>query len=211
MTMTAHPLELELLALVEGDLGRSETRALEEHLAGCLACSAAVAQQRATRELLRAAPAVELSQVDVRRLVRALPAHPPRPLPWWRRPVALVAAPSLGIAAAAVAVALSLSGGGGGGGGGGRGTVPGGDTAQPSALAAKVAGTSARAERAPRAATVLLRAVAGTVAAVSGRLAAAGVVATVEDGAVVVLRADAAKARKALASLPAGPVRVLLR
>ena len=205
MTMAAHPLELELLALVEGDLGRSETRALEEHLAGCLACSAAVAQQRATRELLRAAPAVELRQVDVRRLVQALPAQPPRSLPWWRRRVALVAAPSLGIAAAAAAIALSLSGGGGGG------TVPGGGAAQPSALAAKVAGTSARAEVTPRAATVLLRAVAGTAAAVSDRLAAAGVVATVEDGAVVVLRADAAKARKTLASLPAGPVRVLLR
>lgn len=207
MTMAGHPLELELLALVEGDLGRSETRALEEHLAGCLACSAAVAQQRATRELLRAAPAVELRQVDVRRLVQALPAHPARPLPWWRRRIALVAVPSLGIAAAAAAVALSLSGGGGGGGG----TVPGSGAAQPSALAAKVTGTSARAERAPRAATVLLRAVAGTAAAVSGRLAAAGVVATVEDGAVVVLRADAAKARRTLASLPAGPVRVLLR
>ena len=205
MTMAAHPLELELLALVEGDLGRSETRALAEHLAECLACSAAVAQQRATRELLRAAPAVELRQLDVRRLVQALPAHPPRPLPWWRRRVALVAAPSLGIAAAAAAVALSLSGGGGGT------TVPGGGAAQPSALAAKVAGTSARAEVTPLAATVLLRAVAGTAAAVSDRLAAAGVVATVEDGSVVVLRADAAKARKTLASLPAGPVRVLLR
>ena len=205
MTMAAHPLELELLALVEGDLGRSETGALEEHVAGCLACSAAVAQQRAARELLRAAPPVELRQVDVRRLVQALPAHPPRPLPWLRRRVVLVAVPSLGMAAAAVAVALSLSGGGGGS------TVPGGGSALPSALAAKVTGTSARAEAAPLAAPVLLRAVAGTAASVSGRLAAAGVVATIEDGSVVVLRADAAKARRTLALLPAGPVRVLLR
>lgn len=205
MTMAAHPLELELLALVEGDPGRSEIRALEEHLAGCLACSAAVAQQRAARELLRAAPPVELRRVDVRRLVQALPAHPARPLPWWRRRVALIAVPSLGMAAAAVAVALSLSGGGGGS------TAPGGGAAQPSALAAKVAGTSARAEVTPLATTVLLRAVAGTAAAVSDRLAAAGVLATVEDGSVVVLRADAAEARKTLASLPAGPMRVLLR
>ena len=54
MTMAAHPLELELLALVEGDLGRSETGALEEHVAGCLACSAAVATADATEILAKA-------------------------------------------------------------------------------------------------------------------------------------------------------------
>jgi hypothetical protein len=46
---------------------------------------------------------------------------------------------------------------------------------------------------------------------VVARLKAAGVTATVEAGAVVVREADGARARKALASLPAGPVRVVTR
>ena len=203
--MAGHPAELELLALVEGELTRGETRIAEAHLATCAVCRAAVEAQRGMRALLRGAPAVlPLAPLHLPDLVRALPARP-RPTPWWRSRPVLVLTPSLGLAVA-VAVVVSLSSG----------------TRQPlqrSAVeAAPTAGVAAQA--APSAKVVPhadagrpgpLAAVAGTPARVIAFLLARGIVATVRDGQVLVREADGRRARAALATLPSGPVRVLVR
>ena len=116
MTVAGHPAELELLALVEGELSRGAARAVEQHLGACATCRTAVETQQAMRAVLRGAPAgFTLAPEEVRALVRALPAHPlsvhPRPAPWWRRRPALVLAPAFGLAVAAVAAVISLSNG----------------------------------------------------------------------------------------------------
>ena len=80
----------------------------------------------------------------------------------------------------------------------------------PPGVAAKAPAAAAAAAALP-AGTTLLRAVAGTPEAVVERLRAQGVAAGVEDGVVVVRGADGARARKALAALPEGPVRVSAR
>ncbi len=212
MTVARHPAELELLALVEGELSRGAAQVVEEHLGACAACRAAVEAQRAARALLRAAPAVPpLAPQEVQALVRALPAHA-RPTPWWRSRPVLVGAPALGLAVAAAAVVISLSNG-----------TP---ESRPTALEAAAPATGAPSAKAvppaaaragygvPDAATgpgALLGAVAGTPARVVALLRARGIVATARDGQVLVREADGPRARAALATLPSGPVRVLVR
>ena len=221
MTMAEHPAELELLSLVEGELSRSEARALEAHLATCGVCRRAVEAQRGTRMLLRGAPAVPpLAPQQVRDLVRALPAHP-RPRPWWRRRAALVLTPAFGLAiAAAVVVALSN---------GTRQpqpsavepapTVGAAARAAPSAQLAPSASVGPSAQLAPATTAPYgdagrlrpLATVAGTPGRVIAFLRALGIVATMHDGQVLVRGADGPRARAALAILPSGPVRVLVR
>ena len=209
MTMAGHPAELELLALVEGELSRSEVEVVAAHLAACAVCRRAAEAQRGTRALLRGAPAVPpLAPQQVRDLVRALPAHP-RPRPWWRRRAALVLTPALGLAIA-VAVVVSLSSGT-------RQPQPSAVEAAPTVGAAAQAAPSAR--QAPATAVPYgdagrlrpLTAVAGTPGRVIAFLLARGIVATVQDGQVLVREADGPRARAALAILPSGPVRVLVR
>ena len=227
MTVADHPAELQLLALVEGELSRGEERVLEEHVAACAACWAAVEAQRGARALLRAAPAVApLLPQQVRDLVRALPAHP-RPLSWWRgrpavawrpKPVFLLA--PAGAVAAAVVLAVFLSSGPG------RapapevlGTPPAG--ALKAASAPTTATRAARATGAPKAgvataatpadASPLVGRVGGPAAQVVAVLKARGIAARLEAGRVVVSRADGRRAREALAGRPAGPVEVVTR
>ena len=240
MTVARHPAELELLALVEGELARGAARAVEEHLGACAACRSAVEAQRVVRAVLRGAPAVPpLAPQELQALVRSLPAHP-RPTPWWRTRPALVGAPALGLAVAAVAVVISLSNGTSEP----RPTVlaaaptaAAGAQAGPSAQAAPAAGGAPAAKAAPPASATpsakaaspdtvrgasgtahaaigpgaLLGAVAGSPARVVALLRARGIATTTRDGQVLVREADGPRARAALAALPSGPVRVLVR
>ena len=216
MTVARHPAELELFALVEGELSRGAARAVEAHLGTCAACRGAAEAQRSTRALLRDAPAISpLAAQQVQALVRALPAHP-RSAPWWRSRPALVLTPALGLAVAVVAVVLSLSSGT-------RQSQPTAVEAAPTAAVGAQAGPSAKAapEATQRAAAVApdarrgpgspLASVAGTPAQTVAFLRARGIVATAKDGQVLVREADGPRARAALAILPSGPVRVLVR
>ncbi len=203
MTVADHPAELELLALVEGELSPGEAGVLAEHVAGCAACRAAVEAQRGARALLRAAPPVApLTSQQVGDLVRALPAHA-RPLPRWRRRPALawparpifVLAPAAA-AAVAVVLAITLSGGSG------RAPAPATLAAPPPVAAAKAP---------PADAAPLLGRVRGPVAQVVAFLRARDLAVLVEEGRVVVRRADAERVRQALDGRPAGPVEVIAR
>ena len=207
MTVTDHPAELQLLALVEGELSPGEAGVLAEHVAGCAACRAAVEAQRGARALLRAAPPVApLTSQQVGDLVWALPSHA-RPLPRWRRRPTLawparpifVLAP-VGAAAVAVVLAITLSGG--------SGRAP-----APETLAAPPAAAAAAAAKAlpPADASPLLRRVRGPVAQVVAFLKARGIAVLVEEGRLVVRTADAERVRQALVGRPAGPVEVIAR
>lgn len=237
--MVNHPADLELLALVEGELSRAEAGVLEAHLAACADCRVAVEAQRGARALLRAAPPVTpLAPQQVRDLVRALPPHP-RPSPWWsRRPTVVwrlrpvhVLAPA-GAAAVAVVLAISLSGGsepapapealGGPPPAALSKEAPTGASAGAStgasAATAKAATPAAATPKAPAAtsltqadASVLLGRVEGPAARVVAFLKARGIAARVVDGRVTVRKTDGQRARKALASRPAGPVEVVSR
>ena len=202
MTVARHPAELELLALVEGELSRGTARAVEEHLGACAACRSAVAAQRAVRAVLRGAPAVPpLAPQELQALVRSLPAHP--------RPTGLAAAPTA--AAGAQAGPSAQAAPAAGGAPAAKAAPP--ASATPSAKAASpdtVRGASGTAHAAigPGA---LLGAVAGSPARVVALLRARGIATTTRDGQVLVREADGPRARAALAALPSGPVRVLVR
>lgn len=84
-----------LAALVYGDLGPSEVRAVQEHLAGCPACRQEYAELRQVRRALDAVPAPSV-QVDLPRLYREAAARQARRARRWRRAaLASVAAAAL--------------------------------------------------------------------------------------------------------------------
>ena len=207
-----HPDELELLSYVEEELPADARRDVVEHLVACRACAESVRRLEAGRDVLRAAPLLELPE-DVRQA--ALAGLPERRDPWRPfRPVRraiLVAAP-VAAAAAFVGVfvfaAVQL-------GGGNDADSEAGDAAQ----VAEEAGGGADTARAEDSATSVqplqeqgppVVSVAGPPAEVVRVLRREGIPAEVVEGAVVA-DSRAGEVEAALADRPAGPVDVYVR
>ncbi|HET6379987.1 MAG TPA: zf-HC2 domain-containing protein [candidate division Zixibacteria bacterium] len=97
-----HPQEL-LSASLTGDLTDEERASLDRHLAGCQACTRALAEFRRGRELLGGMRHVAPPRDLAARVYAAVDAPP---MPWWRRPGTLVAGLATGATMAAAVLAV---------------------------------------------------------------------------------------------------------
>lgn len=73
MMAEEHPSELTLLAYVEDELGAEERAGVASHLAACETCAADVAAVQHGREVVRAAPLLELPSGVRERIFAGLP------------------------------------------------------------------------------------------------------------------------------------------
>ena len=223
-----HPSEIELLELVEGDLDERQAEAVRGHAAACASCSEALAELETGRDVLRAAPVLELPDATYRHMLEALgPQERTEPSRFasllTRRRVALVLAPVAG-AVAAVAIGHSVADGGGE-----RESAPAAaEAADASAEQAPLAGEGDNAdaaagaeEAAPppaeaatsaleSAAPAVVRSVEGPASDVAELLSEAGLDARVVDGTVEVRAADPARVDELLEDRADGGVDVVV-
>ena len=72
-----HPDDVQLLAFVEGDLATGEHDDLASHLRSCPACAGTVGDVASARDVLRAAPILELPRAARNRISAGPDAPPP--------------------------------------------------------------------------------------------------------------------------------------
>lgn len=225
-----HLSELELLELVEGELGPAEAAAAGRHVQACAACRAQRDDLVRARDALRAAPLLELPRARLAAVLGSLPPQEREPRgvrAFFASPlrIALVAVPA---AVAAVAVVVSLSVGDGGGGtsaaapktaaalaardsaspGASGGGAEAGGAAAETAAGARTAAEGGAAAAATAAAAPLR--VAGPPAEVARELRAAGLTAIVSGGVVEVRGASRERVELVLARRGPGDVEVVL-
>jgi hypothetical protein len=200
-----HPDELDLFAYVEGDLGGRERDSVARHLPTCADCGSRIRELEHARDVLRAAPALELPadratlELPRRTDERRVYVSPMR--------LATVLAPVAAVVTLIVAVASLTSGGDDAGesaGGGGDAAME----AQPPG-GTEETDEAGGAEAASAPSTVLVRRVQGPPEEVAAALRSRGLDADVVDNKVVVRDAEPRVVRRALASRPRGSVRVL--
>jgi hypothetical protein len=199
-----HPDELDLFAYVEGDLGSTERDSVARHLPTCTDCGSRIRELEHARDVLRAAPALELPadratlELPRRADERRVYVSPMR--------LATVLAPVAAVVTLIVALASLTSGGDDAG-----ESAGGGDTAMEAQAPGGTEETDeaggAEASSAPS--TVLVRRVQGPPEEVAAALRTRGLDADVVDNKVFVRDAEPRAVRRALASRPRGSVRVL--
>jgi hypothetical protein len=209
-----HPDEITLLSFVEAELDDDARREVGEHLVACRTCADQVRRLEAGRDVLQAAPLLELPDSRREEIIAALPERRDR----WRhfRPakrILVIAAP---VAAAAALAAVFVVGGNpfpAGSGGDDSADSAGADAAaaDTAAEAAPEADTrSAQALAAPEGAR-LVRLTQGPPAEVRRVLEAAGIEAEVDEAGNVIADALPADVEAALAGRGEGPVPVYVK
>lgn len=202
----AHPSELELLALVEGELPDDRREAFGRHVHACLICARAVGELEAGRAALQAAPAVEPPK-DLRRRISADLDDHEAPRRVYVSPMRLVAllAP-LTVLLALVAAVASLDLGGDDSGERGR------QSAQADDAAEGAEGEGGGQELVPSTVELdgALASVAGPPREVAKILRARGFDARVAGRRVVVRSANPNAVARALAGRPDGPVAIVV-
>lgn len=239
MTNDVHPSEIELLELVEGDLGDADETAAREHVATCRVCAEHVARLEQARVMLRAAPLLELPDERFRTMLSGLPPQEDeakrRGATGRARRWLLVLAPVGAVAAVAAVLAVSLNGGGSGG---AESAAPAKAPAEAPQVLNADASQSEAAEAAPPAAAAQapeeagggataaapapettadsaaarqkLRSVGGTPTGVAQQLRGQGFDARVVDDTVEVVGANPNAVTNALEPLPDGDVPVVV-
>jgi hypothetical protein len=198
----AHPNELDLLAYVEEDLPDPRKAAVAEHVAGCQACGDSVRRLEAARQILRAAPLLELPEERRAGVLAGLPARAPKRRLRWRP--ALVAPALAAAAVLAVVSGVVLTGDWNGD---GREAQEAARPASPATVMQETAGEDAAgAAEEDRKLSSALRSVRGPPKEVALYLRRQGFQARVVDSTVRVRNADPDAVMRALADRPDGPV-----
>jgi hypothetical protein len=206
-----HPHELTLLSYVEDDLTPGARQDVAEHLVACRSCADQVRRLEAGRAVLRASPALELSDARRASMRAALPdRRERRSLSDYVRRGLLIAAP-VAVAGALAAVVFTTDPQFGGGGD----DEAAGDAADVRAAEAggeeMMQSTGAADAAEPPSAGTLVRNVAGPASAVVNALEAAGLTAEVDENGSVIAQGTAADVRAALKGRPSGIVAVYVR
>ena len=217
-----HPHDVELLDYVEDELAKDRRRAVGAHVESCQTCRATVADLEGARAALRAAPELELPVDRRARIDAALGrAAPERRVRGSRRRLLGVLAVAAAFAAVLVGV-VSVTGGRDDPPAGGEAAAPqaqesdelagGGkaedDTAGAGAGEFKESPSEGSRGAGPLSAEGSIASVQGPAADVAALLGAHGLDARVEDGRVVVRRAQPRAVVRALEGRPRGPVAV---
>jgi len=205
-----HPEELELLAYLEGELDDLRRAEVASHLEACARCAQELRSVEAGRAALRSAPMLELPSERLETMLTRLPSRGATPHGVIRRVLPIAAALAAVAALAGGAFVLGTSGGGDDEGASGMGQDEASDASGGGEVAPTTDGPSTDKRQSPE---PLLRAasVAGSPATVARRLRSDGFDARVVNGRVIVRGATAEEVRKALETLDAGPVRVVVR
>ena len=211
-----HPDEITLLSFVEQELGEDARRDVGEHLVACRTCADQVRRLEAGRDVLKAAPLLELPERRRKEIIAALPE---RRDPWRMfrpaRRILVIAAPVAAAAALAGVFVLAGSPFPEGGGddesaaeradAGGQGAA-----AEDMSTGAAQAQTPQTLDKAPPNAT-FVRFAQGPPAAVVRALGEDGIEAEVDPDGNVVADARPVDVEAALADRPEGDVPVYVR
>lgn len=216
MMAEKHPDEITLLSFVEQELGEDARRDVGEHLVACRTCADQVRRLEAGRDVLQAAPLLELPEGRREEIIAALPE---RRDPWRlfrpARRILVIAAPVAAAAALAGVFVLAGSPFPEGGGddesaaesadAGGQGAA-----AEDMSTRAAQAQTPQTLDKAPPNAT-FVRFAQGPPAAVVRALGEDGIEAEVDPDGNVVADARPVDVEAALADRPEGDVPVYVR
>jgi Putative zinc-finger len=200
-----HPSEPTLLSFVEGELDGDERASVEAHLAACASCAADVALAREGREVVRAAPLLELPAEARERMLATLPARRearPRTRRRWLAVAAPIAAALALAGGIATLVVVAPSGDGGDQQGAAVADEAGGETA-----GTESAGGGGE-ERATTGASELFKSAEGNPRELASKLRRRGFDARVENGTVVVRTNKVAKLERLLGDYPRDAVRI---
>ncbi len=205
----AHPSDIELLELVEGDLDEAAADVVRTHVSTCRECAAEIAAVQSARTTLRATPALRLPDGRLDELIAALPHQDVqsgdlRSFIRSRKRILAVLAPAAA-ALAAVVIAFAVTSGGG----------EGSDAQEAGGAATQAAAAEAGAAESLQAAPgedslVPVVRVQGPPRAIVRILRQAGFTARRSEGTVIVVGARPAKVKKALADRPRGDVPVVV-
>ena len=217
MMAEKHPDEITLLSFVEQELGKEARRDVGEHLVACRTCADQVRRLEAGRNVLQAAPLLELPEGRREEIIAALPE---RRDPWRlfrpARRILVIAAPVAAAAALAGVFVLAGSPFPEGGGGGDESAAESADAGGQSAAAEDMSTRAAEAQTPPTLDKALLKATfvrfaQGPPAAVVRALGEDGIEAEVDPDGNVVADARPVDVEAALADRPEGDVPVYVR